>query len=151
MLDLRAEHGIDRSAVRAMPTIPELAFRVFLPRERDHEYESTTSAGRWIIRTNWQAPNFRLRRGRRGREAIERAGGSWSRTGDDAFIARLRACSGISSRSRSAPAALRKIRIRPWDGGKDFVIAADEPAYTDGLGAERGARHATVVRYTTPR
>src|SRR5262249_34577394 len=34
--------------------------RVFLPREHGHEYEADHLAGRWVVRTNWQAKNFRL-------------------------------------------------------------------------------------------
>jgi oligopeptidase B len=50
--------------------------------------------------------------------------------------------------------ALRKIRIRPWSGGKDFFIAADEPAYTTALG-QNPEIDTQIVRYeytslTTP-
>ncbi len=33
---------------------------VFEPRERGHEYSIDHAAGRWVIRTNWDARNFRL-------------------------------------------------------------------------------------------
>jgi oligopeptidase B len=39
---------------------PELRFEVALPRERDHEYQLEHLDDRFVIRTNWQAPNFRL-------------------------------------------------------------------------------------------
>ena len=39
---------------------PKLRFKVFLPRERDHEYQVEHANGRWIVRTNWQAKNFRI-------------------------------------------------------------------------------------------
>jgi oligopeptidase B len=48
---------------------PELRFRVFLPRERDHEYQADHLDGRWIIRTNWQARNFRLMEAEEGHES----------------------------------------------------------------------------------
>ena len=41
-------------------TIPKLEFKLFLPRERDHEYQVEHANGRWIVRTNWQAKNFRI-------------------------------------------------------------------------------------------
>ena len=33
---------------------------VFEPRERGHEYEIDHASGRWVIRSNWEANNFRL-------------------------------------------------------------------------------------------
>ena len=51
----------EASEVRyADATDPALTFRVFQPRERGHEYSVEHLDGRWIIRSNWQAPNFRL-------------------------------------------------------------------------------------------
>jgi oligopeptidase B len=39
---------------------PELAFKTFLPREPHHEYQIEHVGSNFIVRTNWQAPNFRL-------------------------------------------------------------------------------------------
>jgi oligopeptidase B len=39
---------------------PNLSFKVFFPRQRDHEYEIEHLDDRFIIRTNWQARNFRV-------------------------------------------------------------------------------------------
>jgi len=39
---------------------PALEFRTFLPHERDHEYQLEHLGGVFIVRTNWQAKNFRL-------------------------------------------------------------------------------------------
>lgn len=36
------------------------AFRVFLPREEDHEHTVIHVPGKWYILTNWEAQNFRL-------------------------------------------------------------------------------------------
>jgi oligopeptidase B len=132
---------------------PALAFRVFLPRERDHEYHADHLDGRWIIRSNWQAPNFRLMEAKVGEEG-DRA--NWRELlphRDDAFIhdfSVFRDFLAIEERS----GAMRKIRIRPLGGGRDFFIAADEQAYTAYLGTnpELDTR---IVRYgytslTTP-
>jgi oligopeptidase B len=35
-------------------------FEVFLPREADHLYEVEDANGQFYVRTNWQAPNFRV-------------------------------------------------------------------------------------------
>ncbi len=39
------------------PTAPP---RVFLPREREHEYYVDHDGARFVVRTNWQAQNFRI-------------------------------------------------------------------------------------------
>jgi oligopeptidase B len=132
---------------------PALAFRVFLPRERDHEYHVDHLDGRWIIRTNWKAPNFRLMEATVGEEG-DRA--NWRELvahRDDAFVHDFdvfRDFLAIEERSD----AMRKIRIRPWGGGRDFFIAADEAAYTASLGQNREL-DTHIVRYeytslTTP-
>jgi len=132
---------------------PALAFRVFLPRARDHEYYVDHLDGRWIIRSNWQAPNFRLLEATVGEEG-DRA--NWRELiahRDDAFIHGFdvfKEFLAIEERS----GALRKIRIRPWDGGADFFIAADEAAYTTVLG-QNAEIDTNIVRYeytslTTP-
>ena len=54
---------------RADANDPKLEFRVVLPRERDHEYEIEDFGDEWIIRTNWQAKNFRVVRASMNRVA----------------------------------------------------------------------------------
>jgi len=137
----------------ALASDPKLEFKVFLPRERDHEYHIDHLNGRWIIRTNWQAPNFRLLEARVGEEG-DRA--NWKELvahRDDAFIHGFDVFKDfLAIEERSG--ALRKIRIRPWSGGEDFFIAADEPAYTTELG-QNAEIDTHIVRYvysslTTP-
>jgi oligopeptidase B len=132
---------------------PALEFRVFLPRERDHEYHVEHLDDRWIIRTNWRAPNFRLMEARVGEEG-ERA--NWREIlaqRDDAFIHAFDVFKDfLAIEERSG--AMKKIRIRPWGGGKDFFIAADEAAYTASLG-QNPEIDTHIVRYeytslTTP-
>ncbi|MGB5132699.1 MAG: S9 family peptidase [Steroidobacteraceae bacterium] len=132
---------------------PALAFRVFLPRERDHEYYIEHLAGRWIIRTNWQAPNFRLMEATVGEEG-DRA--NWRELiahRDDAFIHGFDVFKDfLAIEERSG--AMRKIRIRPWTAGADFFISADEAAYTTTLG-QNAEIDTHIVRYeysslTTP-
>jgi oligopeptidase B len=132
---------------------PALEFRVFLPRERDLEYYPDHLDGRWIIRTNWQAPNYRLVEARVGEEGDRAKWRELVAHRDDAFVDGFdvfRDFLAIEDRSD----AMRKIRIRPWKNGKDFYIGSDEPAYTTSLGvnAEIDTR---IVRYeytslTTP-
>ncbi|MBM5812433.1 MAG: S9 family peptidase [Gammaproteobacteria bacterium] len=133
---------------------PELRFRVFLPRERDHEYYPDHLDGRWIIRSNWQAPNFRLLEAKFGEEGDRRNWRELLAHRNDAFIhdfELFRDFLAIEERS----GGLRRIRIRPWrDGAGDFFITADEPACTAVLG-DNPELATAVVRYvysslTTP-
>jgi oligopeptidase B len=148
-----ARSTVSTEARYALAADPALDFRVFLPRERDLEYYLDHLDGRWIIRTNWQAPNYRLMEARVGAEA-DRA--NWREIlahRDDAFVDGFdvfREFLAIEERSD----AMRKIRIRPWAGGKDFYIGSDEPAYTTSLGTNAEI-DTHIVRYeytslTTP-
>ncbi len=132
---------------------PALAFKVFLPRERDHEYQVDHTDGRWIIRTNWKAPNFRLMEATVGEEG-DRA--NWREivpARDDAFIHGFDVFKDFLAIEERSD-AMRKIRIKPWGGGKDFYIASDESSYTTSLG-QNAEVDTNVVRYeytslTTP-
>lgn len=132
---------------------PKLEFKVILPRERDHEYQADHFEGRWIIRTNWQAPNFRLMEALVG-ESKDR--GRWRTLvahREDAFVDNFNVFRGfLAIEERSG--GLRKVRIHPWDGGKDFYLALDEPACVTGLG-DNEELDSDLVRYvysslTTP-
>ena len=132
---------------------PALAFRVFLPRERDLEYYPDHLDGRWIIRTNWQAPNYRLMEANVGDEGDRAKWRELLAHREDAFVDGFdlfRDFLAIEERSD----AMRKIRIRPWGDGKDFYIGSDEAAYTTSLGVNAEI-DTHVVRYeytslTTP-
>jgi oligopeptidase B len=125
---------------------PKLEFRVILPRERDHEYLADHIDGRWIIRTNWKAPNFRLMEVSVA-DSADRA--KWRELvghRDDAFIAGFSVFRGfLAVEERSG--GLRKVRIRPWDGSADSYLTADEPAYYTALGDNEEV-DSNVVRYT---
>lgn len=120
-------------------------FTVIAPRERDVEYEADHYAGRWVITTNWNAPNFRIM------TAAEDALGSrdgWKELvphAGDVFIEGVELFDGymaIGERSN----ALRRIRILKDDGRSDFV-KSDEPAYTMGLSVN-AMPDTPWVRYT---
>ena len=107
---------------------PEGEFEVLAPRERGVEYSADHIDGRWIIRTNWLAPNFRLM-------AVGDAA-TGSRDGwqellphrDDVYLEEFelfREFLAIGERSEG----LKRVRIRAWDGSREEYIGADEPAY----------------------
>jgi len=113
---------------------PKLAFRPVLPREAKHEYQVEHLGKDFIVRTNWQAPNFRLMRApvkssgdkSTWRDVVPPAGDVLIE-GFDVFRDYL----AINQRS----GGLRKVRIKPWGAGQEFYVQSDEPAYTATLGA----------------
>jgi oligopeptidase B len=117
---------------------PALNFKCFRPHERDHEYQLEHLGDTFIIRTNWQARNFRLMQVRIGKEADLAAWNDVVAHRDDTFIedfdvfARFLA---VSVRSEG----LAKISIKPWPpapGGAsqpEYFIASDEAAYATSL------------------
>jgi len=131
----------------------KLKFRPVLPREADHEYQVEHLGADFIVRTNWQAPNFRLMRAP-VRTSADKA--TWRDIvphsaevlieGFDVFRDYL----AINERS----GGLRKVRIKPWGTGAEFYVQSDEPAYTATLGTTPELNSETV-RYeysslTTP-
>jgi oligopeptidase B len=112
---------------------PKLAFNVLIPRERDHEYSAEHIDGRWIIRTNWKAKNFRIvsvpaaqvAQRDRWRDVIPHR--------DDAFIDDFDVFKDFLAVQEHSN-GLSNIRIAPWSGKDERVIASDEPTYTATLG-----------------
>ncbi len=132
---------------------PAASFRVLLPRERDHEYAAEDHGESFIVRTNWQARNFRLVEVPADRTADRAAWRDLVAHRADAFVenfAVFRDFVAISERS----GGLRRIRVKALAGGEEFFLASDEPAYV--MSFETNARQDTdELRYvytslTTP-
>jgi oligopeptidase B len=132
---------------------PKLTFQVALPRERDHEYQLEDLGDRFIIRTNWQAKNFRIV------EAPKATVGDRKTWKDviphrvDAFVGGFDAFDRylvVSERS----GGLQKLRVRSWDGKKNFLMDAVDPAYVMAIG-NNPEQNTNLLRYvytspTTP-
>ncbi len=118
---------------------PALDFKVFLPHERDHEYQIEHLGEHFIVRTNWRASNFRLMQSPVG-AAADRS--SWQELvahREDTFIQDFDVFERfivLSVRS----GGLQKISIQPLNAGggaagaPQFFVASDEPAYSMALG-----------------
>jgi oligopeptidase B len=146
---------------------PALRFKVFFPREADHEYQIEHGGDRFFVRSNWRALNFRLMQAEIGRESDRAA---WVDVvahradtlihGFDVFDTFL----AVSVRT----GGLRKLQIQPLppqgaaaDGsaaaavrGVAAFIESGEPAYTASLGVN-AETNSEVLRYgytslTTP-
>ena len=122
-------------------------FKVLAPRMRDFKYGAEHLNGRWIIRTDWQAPNYRLMT-----VAADKLGdrANWQPLlahDDNIFIqsfALFNDYLAISERSDG----LRRIRVMPWQAPeKAFYVKSDEAAYVTGfeMNAEQNTQ---LLRYT---
>jgi len=111
-------------------------FKMFLPRERDHEYQVEHANGRWIVRTNWQAKNFRIVEVPHGDEGDRTKWKDIVAHRADAFVdAHDVSRNFLAVEEHSG--GLRKLRLRPWKGGDDVFVTADEPSYTMALDVNR--------------
>lgn len=123
---------------------PGGAFRVFLPREREHLYSIDHVGDRWVVHTNWQAPNYRLMSVPVGREADR---GAWMDIvphDEDVFIEDFLVFDTFMAIEERTGGLLR-VRVMPWDGGSSH-IAVDEPASTTWLG-QNPMLATTTLRY----
>jgi oligopeptidase B len=114
----------------------KLEFKLFLPRERDHEYQVEHANGRWIVRTNHQAKNFRIVEVPKGAEGDRAKWKDVVAHRDDAFVDAFDVSRNFLTIEEHS-GGLRKLRIRPWTGAADVFVTADEPSYTMALDVNR--------------
>ncbi|MCK9488421.1 MAG: S9 family peptidase [Xanthomonadales bacterium] len=119
--------------VRFLPADqPQGSFTVLAPRERDFEYSVDHIGERWLIRTNWQAANFRLMQVADGQTGDR---GHWQEVlahREDVFIDDFQAFTGFIAIDERSD-GLRRVRVRSWDGSRDDYIGVDEPVYVAGI------------------
>jgi len=125
---------------------PQLSFKVLIPRERDHEYEAEHLQGRWIIRSNWQAKNFRIVVAADKDVANRNAWRDVVPHRQDAFVDAFDVFDGFIAVAEHSN-GLSNVLIQPWHGGKPFLIDSQEPAYTARLGINPEL-DTKLVRYT---
>lgn len=112
---------------------PDGEFRVLAPRERDFEYEADHIDGRWVIRSNWQAPNFRLMQVADAEVGSREAWREVLAHDPDVYLEEFELFErflAIGERSNG----LKRVRIRSWDGASEDYIGADESAYVASIG-----------------
>ena len=131
---------------------PTGAFRVVEPRQRDHEYDVDHVDGRFYIRTNRDAKNFKLVR------APESTPGAahWDEVvphRDDVLIEGFelfRTHLVVATRENG----LTGLHVRAWDGSGEHDIEFDEPAYVvsavDNVEADATALRFRYESLTTP-
>lgn len=134
------------SEQRCAPAAMSTGFTVVARRERDHLYRADQIGTRWIIRTNWRAPNYRLMAVPEARLAEGKA--AWRDivpTSTATFIEDFKPFDGfLAIEERSG--GNKRLRLLT-NSGKSSLVSADEPAYAMDLGTN--AEPSTPwVRYT---
>ena len=86
----------------------------------------------FIVRTNWNAPNFRLVRVPVARVADKETWKDVFPSRDDTFIQSFEVFKRyVAVNERSG--GLMKLHVKAWDSKSDYVIAFSEPSYTTQL------------------
>lgn len=111
-------------------------FFVLAPRERELRYSADHIGDQWMIRTNWNAPNYKLMK---VSEAGVRAGRSqWTEFvphDPSVFIEDFKPFAGFTAiEERSG--GNKRLRLLA-NGGKSSSVASDEPAYAMALDVNR--------------
>ncbi len=120
------------SEVRCTPAADPGRFAVIAPRQRDVEYQADHLGGRWVIRTNWKARNFRLVQVADGAPLGDKAG--WKELvphDDKVFIEDYELFDGFVAIEERSGGLLRLRTL--GTGGKSDFVASDEPAYAMNL------------------
>ena len=127
---------------------PALSFQVFFPLERDHEYEVEHLGDAFLIRTNWQARNFRVMTVPIGAEGSREQWQDVIGHRNDTLIEEFEVFTNfLVSSVRSG--GLRKLAIQPLSkpSAIPFFITSDEPTYTTSISANPEL-DSEIVRYT---
>ncbi|MFN3585346.1 S9 family peptidase [Phenylobacterium sp.] len=131
---------------RCAPAAAPRDFAVVAPREKDHLYQADHLNGRWVIRTNWRAPNYRLVTQPDNQPLGDKARWTDFVAHDPAvFIEDVRLFDGFTAIEERA-GGVKRLRLLKADG-TSTVVAADEPAYTMGFG-DNAEPDAAALRYT---
>ena len=132
---------------------PTGTFRVLAPRERDFEYDVDHAGGRWVIRTNWQAKNFRLMEAADGTVGDRSTWREIVAHRDDVFLSGYQAFARhIAVEERRD--GLQRLRVIDARTGESTDVASDQPAFVMTIGTNR-EEQTTTLRYvyesmTTP-
>src|SRR5690606_40343665 len=119
-------------------------FTVLAARERDVEYDADHHNGRWVIRTNWDAPNFRVMTAPSNATSRDQWQ-EWIGHSADVFIEGLELFNGFTAIGERSE-GLERVRVMR-EGGAEEYGRADEPAYSVGRSVDsepdaEGHRHA---------
>ncbi|MDQ3286964.1 MAG: S9 family peptidase [Pseudomonadota bacterium] len=137
------------SELRCASAADPQEFTVLAPRERDVEYSADHHGGRWVIRTNDNAPNFKLMTA--SDDATSRADWQqWIAHSEDVFIDDFELFDGFTAVAERSE-GLERLRLLHGEVGSDDkraeYVKADELAYSMGL-AVNAEPDTDWLRYT---
>ncbi|MBT8039748.1 MAG: S9 family peptidase [Xanthomonadales bacterium] len=145
----------ETSEVKLLPADQPLGeFRIFLPREAGHEYSIDHANGRFFIRSNWDAENFRVLSTTDLATSADKS--TWKEViphREDAMVREIQAFDEwlvVGERKDG----LRQVRVIALDGSLDRYLDADSESYVMWPGTNVNTDTSTV-RYgysslTTP-
>jgi len=108
------EHSTLSSEIRFIAAgQPKARFRVIAPREHDLEYHAEHIDKRWVIRTNWNATNFRVMQVDDGRVGDKKAWREFVPARNDVLIDRVAPFRGFLAIEEHSD-GLQRVRIKPW-------------------------------------
>lgn len=110
---------------------PKDAFKVFKPREKDFVYDLDHHGDRFLIRTNWQARNFRLME----TPVDNTAQSNWKERlphREDVLLSGMEVFHDYLALSERKD-GLQQIRIIRWADGQDHYLDFGEPTYSAGI------------------
>ncbi len=132
---------------------PKLVFTIAIPRQREHEYQLEDLGDRFVIRSNHGAPNFRIASAPIATVADRATWRDEVAAREDVLVSDFEVFAGfLAVAERSG--GLRRIRMRTWDGARDFPLDAAEPSFAMWIGDNEDPA-STRLRYvysspTTP-
>jgi oligopeptidase B len=139
-------HSTVATEQRCAPAAAPASFAVIAPRLRDHLYEADHLGGGWVIRTNWDAPNYRLMTLADASPLGDRS--LWKAfvpTRPDVFIDGFNLFDSFTAiEERSG--GVKRLRVLT-KAGKSSFVASDEPAYAMWL-ESNPEPSTTRLRYT---
>jgi oligopeptidase B len=125
------------SEIRFIPANqPKAKFKIFAAREHDLEYHAEHIDNRWIVRTNWQAKNFRVMQVEDARVGDKKHWRELVPARDDVLIdqiAPFRNYLAIEEHSDG----LQRVRVKPWKGGAETFVKSDDVDYVASIGENR--------------
>lgn len=126
---------------------PDAKFNVLAPRQRDFKYDAEHIGHRWVIRTDWDAPNYRLMTVNADKIGNRADWQPLIAHNDNVFIQGFELFNDYLAISERAD-GLRKIRVQPWNApDKAFYLASDEAAYVTGFDVN-AEQNTEWLRYT---
>jgi oligopeptidase B len=131
------ENSTLSSEVRFIPANqPKAKFRVLAPREHDLEYHAEHIGTRWVVRTNWQAKNFRVMQVDDARVGDKKNWREFVPARNDVLIDQIAPFRNFLAIEEHSD-GLQRVRIKPWKGGAETFVQSDDPDYVASIGENR--------------